>query len=118
MRRALRAVALLAAFLAAAPSRGAEELWGRTIERLSFRGDAPIEEEALARLTDLGPGKTLDERAVRSSLRNLFATGRFADLALEVGAQSDGELAHTLTLAREQHVESPGSGVRTGWFEV
>ena len=83
--------ALLAVCLAAPVARASGDLWGRTIERLSFRGDAAIEEEALARLTDLGPGKTLEERAVRSSLRNLFATGLFSDLSLE--AEPSGERA-------------------------
>lgn len=113
MRHPLRAAALLAALLAPAPSRGAEELWGRTIERLSFRGDAPIEEEALARLTDLGPGKSLEERAVRSSLRNLFATGRFADLALEAAPSGEKAVVTVVFAAasRVAKVDVEGRGI-------
>jgi outer membrane protein assembly complex protein YaeT len=112
MRRAL-ASALLAALLAALPARGSEDLWGRTIESLSFRGDAPIEEAALARLTDLGPGKTLGERAVRASLRNLFATGRFSDLALEA-APSGEKAAVTIVYSaatRVAKVDVRGRGI-------
>lgn len=112
MRRALFP-ALLAALLAAPPARGSEELWGRTIERLSFRGDAPIEEAALARLTDLGPGKTLGERAVRSSLRNLFATGRFSDLAVEAAPAGEKAVVTIVFWAasRVAEVDVVGRGI-------
>lgn len=87
----MRARVLLAVFLVLAAFRArGEELWGRRIESLGFRGDAPIEEASFARLSDLGPGQLLTESAVHSSLRNLFATGRFADLAVEATPAAEG----------------------------
>ncbi len=96
MRTAL--VLVLALALPATPAAAGESLWGRTIERLEFRGDAPIEETSFARLTDLGPGRPLTERAVHSSLRNLFATGRFSDLAVEA-APTEGGAVVTLVFS-------------------
>jgi outer membrane protein insertion porin family len=64
--------------------------YGTTIASLSFRGDAPLNEKALAALTSLVPGKTLSPGAIRTSLRNLFATQRFADLAVEASPSPEG----------------------------
>ena len=112
MRRTLLgALALLLALANAAA--GEVTFWGRTIERLSFRGDAPIEEASYARLTDLGPGRTLTERAVHDSLRNLFATGRFADLAVEAEPTASGALVTIVysAAARVEKVSVVGKGI-------
>ncbi len=106
------ALALLFVF-PVAPARAEEDLWGRTIESLSFRGDAPIEEASFARLVDLGRGQPLTERAVHTSLRNLFATGRFADLAVEAAPTESGA-AVTLVFsaaARVAKVTVSGRGI-------
>ncbi len=44
----------------------------------------------MAGLTELQPGKLLTAGAVRLSMRNLFATRRFADLAVEAAPSGDG----------------------------
>ena len=106
MRGALALLLLLGFAAAPAPAAG-ESLWGRTVERLSFRGDAPIEEASFARLTDLGPGRSLTERAVHDSLRNLFATGRFADLAVEAEPTVSGALV-TVVFSAASRVENVG----------
>jgi outer membrane protein insertion porin family len=85
--------ALLALCLAAAPASAAppeDGLWGKTVASLSFRGDGTLDEKRMAGLTEFGPGKVLTEGAVRVSLRNLFATRRFADLAVEAAPSGDG----------------------------
>ena len=106
MRTAL-ALALALGLAAAPAAAEGEILWGRTIEKLSFRGDRAIEEASFARLTDLGPGRTLTERAVHDSLRNLFATGRFADLAVEAEPTVSG-VRVTLVFAAAARVEKVG----------
>lgn len=94
MRAAGGWAALLVLGLAAAPAKSAtvpeNGLWGKTVTSLSFRGDRVLDEKRMAGLTLLGPGKTLTEGAVRLSLRNLFATRRFSDLAVEAAASGDG----------------------------
>ncbi len=80
---------LLAALLTAVPPGAAagappgETLYGTRIAALSFEGDAPADTAYWSRLTDLNPGQTLTQGAVRRALRNLFATRRFLDLSLE-----------------------------------
>ena len=110
--RAAFALALALALPAPAADAGTT-LWGRPIERLDFRGDAPIEERSYARLTDLGPGHLLTERAVHSSLRNLFATGRFADLAVEAAPTDAGVVVAIVfsAAARVAEVTVSGRGI-------
>ena len=109
MKKAL--VLALALLLPAIPAMAGESLWGRTVESLSFRGDAPIEEESFARLVALGPGQPLTERAVHASLRNLFATGRFADLSVEAAPAERGVAVTIVFSAAAQvaKVTSPGA---------
>ncbi len=109
MRTRLFLAALLV--LAALPADG-EELWGRRIEALAFRGDAPIEEASFARLTDLGPGLVLTEGAVHTSLRNLFATGRFADLAVEAAPAAEGAVVTIVFSAAARVAEVEVAGER------
>lgn len=105
MRTVLTAALALALALAPAPAEAGESLYGRTVESLSFRGDAAIEERSFARLVDLAPGTPLTERSVHLSLRNLFATGRFADLAVEAAPTERG-VAVTIVFAAASRVES------------
>lgn len=110
--RAAFALAFALQLLPASALAG-EELWGRTIVSLSFRGDAPIEEESFARLAALGPGLPLTERAVHASVRNLFATGWFADLSVEA-APAEGGAAVTIVFsaaARVARVSVTGRGI-------
>ncbi len=104
MRTAFVLTLALALVLAPASVMAGEAPWGRTVESLSFRGDAPIEERSFARLADLAPGALLTEKAVHSSLRNLFATGRFADLAVEAAPTERG-VAVTIVFAAASRVE-------------
>lgn len=67
-------------------------LWGSRIAGLSFAGDVPGDPARWAALTDLTPGRTLTETAVRSSLRNLFATRLFLDLSIEAAPSASGAL--------------------------
>ena len=86
------ALAVLALALRPAPALPAPggDLWGRVVASVAFRGDGPVDEKRMAGLTELEPGKILTAGAVRLSLRNLFATRRFADLAVEAAPSGDG----------------------------
>jgi outer membrane protein insertion porin family len=88
-RAALLTLLLAAAAAPAEPVSGSG-LWGQRIASLSFRGDAVLDEKRMAGLTELAPGKVLTEGAVRTSMRNLFATRRFSDLAVEAAPSGDG----------------------------
>lgn len=111
MRKAL--LFALALLQPATPAAAGESLWGRKVEYLAFRGDAPIEEESFVRLVALGPGQPLTERAVHASLRNLFATGRFADLAVEAAPTKSGAVVTIVfsAAARVAKVKVSGRGI-------
>jgi outer membrane protein insertion porin family len=85
---------VLAIFLATAPRAAAEpsvpSFEGTTIATLSFRGDAPLDTKRLAAMTYLRPGARVTDGALRSSLRNLFATRLFADLSVEAAPSPAG----------------------------
>ena len=92
MRRLARTLAALA-LAASGTAAGAverETLYGTRVASLAFEGDAPADVAAWSRLTDLNPSQSLTEGAVRRALRNLFATRRFLDLAVEAAPGPDG----------------------------
>lgn len=86
---ALAALVLSASPAPASPMAG-DGLWGRLVRSLAFRGDGPVDEKRMTSLTELEPGKLLTPGAVRLSMRNLFATRRFADLSVEAAPSGDG----------------------------
>jgi outer membrane protein insertion porin family len=67
-----------------------DDPYGGRIASLAFEGDAPPRTAAWSRLTDLRPGQTLTPGAVRSALRDLFATRQFLDLAVEASPGPEG----------------------------
>jgi outer membrane protein assembly complex protein YaeT len=96
----------------AAPSRG-DELYGGRIAALTFEGDAPPQTDAWGRLTDLRPGQTLTQAAVRRALRDLFASRLFLDLAVEASPGPDGVLVLVRFVAapRIRSLEIVGTGI-------
>ncbi|MGE5346332.1 MAG: POTRA domain-containing protein [Acidithiobacillales bacterium] len=84
----------LAAALIIIPSAGAaarqDDLYGGRIASLAFEGDSTPQTAAWSRLTDLKPGQTLTPGAVRSAIRDLFATRQFLDLAVEASQDAGG----------------------------
>ncbi len=90
--RILRVGSFAAGVLCLAAQVSAATSYGTGIASLSFRGDAPVDVHRLEALTELEPGRTLTDEAVRTSLRNLFATRLFSDLALEVAPSPAGAI--------------------------
>ncbi len=107
--RLLAAAALAAAALAAPRARAdapfGADLYGRRVTSLGFRGDGPVDEKRMSALTELAPGATLTDGAVRLTIRNLFATRRFSDLALE-GAPDGAGVAIVVVFSSAPRVES------------
>ncbi len=108
--RILRA-ALLAAGAVSLAARVSGASYGTGIASLSFRGDATVDTHRLEALTELKPGRTLTDEAVRTSLRNLFATRLFSDLAVEASPSPAGTIVVVVFAAApriEQLEISPG----------
>ena len=94
MRRVVAFLAALALVLAVGPPAAATAppagLMDGRIATLTFEGDAAPETKSWSRLTELSPGRTLSEGAIRRSIRNLFATRRFLDLSVEASPGPEG----------------------------
>ena len=109
------AVAFALAFAIRRPAAAArgDELYGGRIAALAFEGDAAPQTEAWGRLTDLRPGQTLTQSAVRRALRNLFATRVFLDLSVEASTGPDGALVIVRFVAapRIRTLEIVGNGI-------
>ncbi|MDL2718870.1 MAG: hypothetical protein PT977_14050, partial [Acidobacteriota bacterium] len=109
--RILRVGSLAAGALCLAAPLSAATSYGTGIASLSFRGDAPVDVHRLEALTELKPGRTLTDEAVRVSLRNLFATRLFSDLAVEAAPSPAGTIVVIVFAAapRIEHLSiSPG----------
>ncbi|MCM3875618.1 MAG: BamA/TamA family outer membrane protein [Thermoanaerobaculia bacterium] len=109
--RILRPSLFAAGALCLAARAWAATSYGAGIASLSFRGDAPIDTKRLEALTELRPGRSLTDEAVRTSLRNLFATRLFSDLALEAAPSPAGTILVIVFAAapRIEHLAiSPG----------
>jgi outer membrane protein assembly complex protein YaeT len=109
--RILRAALFAAGAASLAARVSAAASYGTGIASLSFRGDAPVDTHRLEALTELKRGRTLTDEAVRTSLRNLFATRLFSDLAVEASPSPAGAIVVVVFAAspRIEHLAiSPG----------
>ena len=116
MRRCVPALLVAAVALgpaASAATTPGEELYGRRIASLSFEGDAAPQTETWGRLTDLRPGGTLTQAAVRRTLRDLFASRFFLDLSVEASEGPAGVLVVVRFVAapRIRTLEIVGRGI-------
>ena len=93
---------LLWASSAAAEAVLPEEI-GRNVVSVSYVADGPVDEEEIARLVDLRVGQPLTEKATGNTIRNLFATGRFADVQITADA-AEGGVAVVVHVARSYRV--------------
>ena len=110
--RILRAAVFAAGAVCLAAPAPAATFYGTGIASLSFRGDASLDTHRFEALTELKPGRTLTDEAVRTSLRNLFATRLFSDLAVEASSSPAGAIVVVVFAAapRIEHLEiSPGA---------
>ncbi|MDQ2870168.1 MAG: BamA/TamA family outer membrane protein [Acidobacteriota bacterium] len=74
-----------------------------TVVSLAYTSDGPVDPAEVARLSDIRVGQPLTEKATGNSIRNLFATGQFADV--QVATQTaPGGVAVVIHLARSYRV--------------
>jgi outer membrane protein assembly factor BamA len=88
---AFAAVALLA--IAPATYTSAQEPaspLGRTVVSVAYTCDGPVDDAELARLITIVAGRPLTEDDTGATIRNLFSTGRFANVAVEAEPQDGG----------------------------
>ena len=90
-------LALAAALLLLADRAAGQELTGRTIVSVACVADGPFKTAEVDALVTLKAGRTLSEEDTAATLRNLYATGHFADARIEAVPEGDG-VAVTLVL--------------------
>ena len=83
-------LALYAVLLFCADRAAGQELSGRPIVSVSCVADGPFQTSEIAALVTLKAGRPLSEEDTAATLRNLYATGRFADARVEAAADGDG----------------------------
>lgn len=79
------------------PPVGAVQWQGRTIERIQFRGNRKVEDDAIRVQLLSKAGTALDPTKLREDLRTMWKMGFFADIDVEAEVGSSGGL--TLTFA-------------------
>ena len=65
---------------------------GLSVASIHFEGPPPDDHQRLLALVEQPVGAPLDKRKVRESLRNLYATGRFADVEVQAQRQRSNEV--------------------------
>lgn len=95
----LQRLALAAALALAAVAAGGEELFGRMVVSVSCVADGPFDVEETGRLVAVKAGRPLSEEDTAATLRDLFATRRFADVRVEAAPEGEG-VAVTIVLFR------------------
>ena len=95
-RRAGRAVWLWVGLFAAALASGQSgptvqpSLYGREVVSVAYTTDGPVEGEPIGSLIEITPGRPLTEEETGATIRNLFATRRFADVQVEARLTQEG----------------------------
>lgn len=79
------------------PSQSTLNLQGRAIERVQFRGNRKVEDDAIRVQLLSKPGTLLDGAKLREDLRTMWKMGFFADIDVEAEVASSGGV--TLTFA-------------------
>jgi outer membrane protein insertion porin family len=80
-----------------APSSVGPEMQGRPIERVQFRGNRKVEDDAIRVQLLSKPGALFDSSKMRDDIRAMWKMGFFADVNVEAEVGSSGAL--TLTFA-------------------
>ncbi|RMH44206.1 MAG: outer membrane protein assembly factor BamA [Deltaproteobacteria bacterium] len=105
---AMLAVAALAAEPAGAqpapPASAAAALWGRRIDRVQFRGNRKVEDDAIRVNLISRAGGKLDPAKIREDVRAIWKMGFFDDVRVEAEPSDTGGVVVTFTVAEKPSV--------------
>ncbi|HEY6928943.1 MAG TPA: POTRA domain-containing protein [Thermoanaerobaculia bacterium] len=82
--------ALTVRLMGQVPESTLPALYGREIVSVFYTSDGPVDASRIADLVELAVGKPLTEEATGDTIRNLFATRRFADVQIEAEPVESG----------------------------
>lgn len=105
MRSAIPVVVVAVMMLAAAaPEVHAQELTGARIERLQFRGNRKVEDDAIRVNLISKVGAPLDPAKVREDIRAMWKMGFFEDIQVEVEQSDTGGVIVTFAVTEKPSV--------------
>ena len=94
------AIVVTSACLAAGQEPHGNDLAGRVIAEIRFRGADAASQDPLTEYLAVKQGEPLAMEKVSASIKSLFATGKFSNIEAEVDETPDGRVI--LTFALEQ----------------
>ena len=104
----LLAIVLICACLATMSARSSaaqtSDLVGKPIAEIKFQGADPASNDPLTEYVALKPGDLLETAKVSTSIKALFATGKFSNIQAEADETSDGRVVLTFTLQEKYFV--------------
>lgn len=83
--------------MTSASAAGQSSCFGRALAKVEFQGVREEDQKSLADTVQLHVGDILTRSGLQQALRNLYATGRFADLKAECDQAIDGAVDLTFT---------------------
>lgn len=97
--RCLVGVALASACVPAQPPP--RDLSGKTIAQIKFAGADPASSDPLTEYLTIRPGDRLAKDSVSSSIKALFATGKFSNIVAEADENADGRVDLIFTVEQK-----------------
>ncbi len=86
------------------PSSSASDLVGKPISEIKFQGADPASTDPLSEYLALKPGDLLETAKVSSSIKALFATGKFSNIQAEADESGNGGVVLTFTVQERYFV--------------
>jgi outer membrane protein insertion porin family len=86
-----------------APAAASEAASGSKVVSLSYSAEGPVDAAEIGRLVEIRPGQPLTDQQTGATIRNLYATGRFADVQIETAPEGDG-VAVVVRLVRSYQI--------------
>ena len=82
------------------PVRMDSGLWGRTVASIAYAADGPVDAGEVEDLVDVVAGRPLSEEDTGATVRNLYGTRRYSDVAVEAELLETGEVSVVIYLWR------------------
>src|SRR5262249_13386630 len=89
---------------AAQQPTGSLTLQGRPIERVQFRGNRKVEDDAIRVQLLSKPGTLFDAAKLRDDIRSMWRMGFFADVQVEAERQASGGLVLTFAVKEKPSI--------------
>jgi outer membrane protein insertion porin family len=96
----LRLAGLAGTLSLAGPARLAGQDWGRIVAEVAYAADGEVDRPEVEEMIAIVPGRPLTEEETGATIRNLYGTRRYANVAVDAEGLPGGELRVTVYLWR------------------